>query len=1251
MRKLITTTLLALIICGQIASAEIRDEYWFFAIGSWWNPMAMELTDDNIDTWWNPPPESAFNMFDDFKLDWARMDIHAAGLRVWDDVDIDGDPDLSEANLEYIARMEYTGARVSLTDQAFGVRIRPFSMIAYEESEPGEMCYPEGIRDNEGVSSFPKEYGPDGEHQYIHPFKQLGYPPDPPEEGYLQYFDEYPRYQTDDYDPNPLTGHDVINRDSFIYNTVTDYDSQHHDLVNPYDFYCDDLPENLYYFDVGHEVTQPHFSSHKEGFKYGREEFHLKEESGEIYTPRFVSLVCDNTANEAWLPWWVRKLISPTNPKAYRFKEFDFANVPDGINNSIHWYLSWVNDDVLYSRTTYPWRDYIPACSKEVYIGADKSKKWFFRGQHENDWLYYDYTSKGFPIIQGQLDHIREAARFYQVPGWCIAHAGEDGGTERRCPTPRELRSQVNMFLTYGMKGVIYYLLFSIQPNMTDRSEVLNGLTYTDIYVDEYDEEQYGPLHGQPRTDDYTVTIGVGDDFNYEDYDDPDYIFELSYPNLIDEVIDVNTKLDEVRHSIYTLDNHASVWLGEEESPLPAHRIADYGHNRVSAVPTNDYNDPGGADHGDFIVGWDDEEEEWIHYNSIDVGSFSDYDGVPFFAVSDRYNNWVPDDYPYGTGTYDDPTEKDRVGLYAPGNKILCTYADAPATSALSYDEIIHRFGFDTSFGHALYDFKLANADGRIFEVTPNVVDNWSFESGALYPDDWEQSLSFSPDDTQARIGVKSIKATPAPLTDVSITSDVEPDIYYDLFHGSIYRLGGYIKADGGYDGEAYLKITYYLGNDEIGHIDTPAVTGDTDWAPGEWVWTETIIDPGEADSFGTWGKAKIELIVGSSQSGNVWFDNVCFEDANRIYNGSFKFEDEYNPVLDILDWETLPDGGSTVEAITSGAALFDYRSAAVHPAETLTTWFENTERIYVNPHSEYTMTYWVSPHIDSTPPVLVTLKPYVRFFNSLDEEMYFTGTSPLYGDSYAGTSSWEEGSIRVTPDDFETVHNALPSDPDRKPVFQYPAYVKVGFEASAYGEKEQFDYFLLDGVTFRETNLIKNPSFETDRKGDGYTVDGTIEDKKTPDKWVRDDDMPQFIPPGPADQGFMDLYKMDNYRSWRADANDTYHPAVYSDTINLPAPSLIPPETYNFAGWQRTHGITGVGNGAEYKIKVYDADGSLVNSYSTGINQDNMNYVEREFSGVALPGAGGFAVIETYATGDGGVVDFDCVWLGEPMP
>jgi len=93
-KKLIITTLAVLVLIGQIASAEIRQEYYFFPIGSWWNPMALKLTNTNIDTWWAPPDPDCFDAFNDFKLDWVRIDLHQGGIHFWDNANFDPlDPD------------------------------------------------------------------------------------------------------------------------------------------------------------------------------------------------------------------------------------------------------------------------------------------------------------------------------------------------------------------------------------------------------------------------------------------------------------------------------------------------------------------------------------------------------------------------------------------------------------------------------------------------------------------------------------------------------------------------------------------------------------------------------------------------------------------------------------------------------------------------------------------------------------------------------------------------------------------------------------------------------------------------------------------------------------------------------------------------------------------------------------------------------------------------------------------------------
>jgi len=448
------------ILTVQNAGAEIRQEYWFFPIGSWLIPSTIELKEDNIGTW-AAPDESAYDMFDDFKLDWARAVLAKWGHGFWDNADAgfsnNREVDAMQAEELYLQSLESTGVRISLSGWTFGTRVSAFEMINYfyPSSNLPKMCYHVGIREGEGITSYPKLYGPDGvENEYFHPFKNDG--SEGP--GYPDYYDdEYPEFETNDYVPADAT----TNRDSFIHHTVTEYDDEHHNLTNPYDFYLNIETDNLYYNEAGHEVKQPHFSITKEGTKFAREKYAARgDELGLIYTPRFINFVVDDTGNETWIPYWARRILKDND--LLQPKEFEFANVPDDIDNYLRWYQSWVNDEVLHTRTTYPWRWNMKVNSKDIYVGHEYTDiPWFpYEDEIGTRWERRDYNSHGFPRVYKMLNSIREASRVYQIPAWCTAQVQQENGPgASRHPTSREIRSQVNMLRDerYHILSSVYY--------------------------------------------------------------------------------------------------------------------------------------------------------------------------------------------------------------------------------------------------------------------------------------------------------------------------------------------------------------------------------------------------------------------------------------------------------------------------------------------------------------------------------------------------------------------------------------------------------------------------------------------------------------------------------------------------------------------------------------------------------------------------------------------------------------------------
>jgi len=222
---------LYLLAISVTANAEIKQEYYFFPIGTWLIPpcYGVSTTGINTDTF-NAPPSTCYSMFDDFKLDWVRFALSFSGTRTafWTDRGgapgggPDHIPDEFQCDLKYLDSFASTGVRAQLQTRSLANRISAFRMIMdytypveVEIKNLPKMRYPTGIFEGEGVTPFPERYGPDGVFQYFHPFKNNGiiYP--------TYYENEYPKYDT--YDHN-VYSNDQYNYDAFKYHTVTLYE-------------------------------------------------------------------------------------------------------------------------------------------------------------------------------------------------------------------------------------------------------------------------------------------------------------------------------------------------------------------------------------------------------------------------------------------------------------------------------------------------------------------------------------------------------------------------------------------------------------------------------------------------------------------------------------------------------------------------------------------------------------------------------------------------------------------------------------------------------------------------------------------------------------------------------------------------------------------------------------------------------------------------------------------------------------------
>jgi hypothetical protein len=217
----------------------------------------------------------------------------------------------------------------------------------------------------------------------------------------------------------------------------------------------------------------------------------------------------------------------------------------------------------------------------------------------------------GFPSMEARLSRARDTSLYYDIPYWYVPSADcawldfpEEAGC-KRWKSPREVRANVNMSLTYGAKGIIYL----------------------GIYETPYAKANYDTLldnHGNLREDDYGLVT------YYKGNEDPELI-EITYGYYIDpqllynEFVSLHTKLNTVRNTLQTLTSLDAFRYDD----IPRNLVCDYVGNRDRG--TQDDYPPDYEDSVDFL----------------DFGTFvCPYTGVRYLAVSDRFCNRPPEIFP-----------------------------------------------------------------------------------------------------------------------------------------------------------------------------------------------------------------------------------------------------------------------------------------------------------------------------------------------------------------------------------------------------------------------------------------------------------------------------------------------------------------------------------------------------------------------------------------------------------------------------
>jgi hypothetical protein len=739
----------------------------------------------------------------------------------------------------------------------------------------------------------------------------------------------------------------------------------------------------------------------------------------------------------------------------------------------------------------------------------------------------------GFPSMEARLSRARDTSLYYDIPYWYVPSADcawKDSREEAGCKrwkSPREVRANVNMSLTYGAKGIIYLGLYEPPYAKANYDTLLdnegnlvydNGSTINDGMY----RLVVGYENGKPILGDY-----------------------IEVEDLYNEFVSLHTKLYSVRDTLETTVSLDAFHSFDLANSLPRGLVLDYAGNRTG----RQYYQPDYNEETDFL----------------DFGTFvCPYTGVRYFAVSDRFCNWPP-------ATFPDPTEHDVVTVRHPGRSVTDVYYDL---DDMPYNDIyIPVEGSDHDSGVSEFDFRLDNADGRIFKLDPCLTlapgfewvenpDNvWDFDGGQ----GWIPTVV----DDVSRKGNNSLRLQKNVSTgDWTVSNEARLNIAgigvgpFDVAPGATYRASGYIKAAPGWNGSAKIQVGWFDQNDGPEGLlaATPSVRASTGWLGPAGGWVYTYVDFKIEDIPPAAKKVGLELkLIGGT--GTVWFDEVRLEPLSRVFNGHFEWDGGDWWPGQAFGWGTRLDSPGQKYWRVSPGYESDY-CLKVGAKSGEDNVVRNDEKLYLGKGTDYAVTGWAkrgltSPGVDG--------KAVVEFYTNKDVKFKTKSYVVPTG------GNWHYFTILIKPEDWE-----VPNPGDGT-----PGYVRIGckIEAGSGGDA----YF--DNIELIETNRVPNGSFELAEEGPHW-----------PDRWGYTS--APIVPPG--DPAWSALYDADakyDRRCWRV--------RQPSGNINYESETFVldPSTLYRLDGWIRNFDLPG-GNpnpaGCKLGITVYDGSGNAVGSYST---------------------------------------------------
>jgi|GEM_PF-2284226 len=758
----------------------------------------------------------------------------------------------------------------------------------------------------------------------------------------------------------------------------------------------------------------------------------------------------------------------------------------------------------------------------------------------------------GFPSMEARLSRARETSLEYDIPYWYVPSSDymrnkDDHPTlagVKRWKSPREIRANVNMALTYGARGIVYIAFYNARQGTDEYGEMSETIFDNEgnLKVGNYDLVNYWK-----KQDKLPNTMGY--------YETP-----ITYEELYDELIDINTKLDTVRNVLNTTISLDAFRYDD----VPRSLVCDYEGNR----------DRGEDD--DYPPDY----EECVDF--LDFGTFvCPYTGVRYFAVSDRFCNWPPADFP-------DPPEEDEVTVRHPGRVIFDIYDDDPDPDYFTYFKIAD---LDHGDGVSTFEVELDNADGRIFKLDPCLNYNPGFEDDEnpyAPPPDWtihdgEGFIGgFEITDETARKGDWSLKVYE--LYDgalFKLDNDMELDIGEDVFAGMMYRLSGYIKNSHGSAASAALGVKLEQTVPAI--AGTITINGGTEWAgPDGWVYTYADFEMPEPyenpprDTIWT----QIGVADGDENS-TLWFDEVSLEPLSRVFNGHFEYDGGDCWPGESPGWGSRLGSPGQNYWRSSPGYYGDYCLKVSAKAEEDNV-VRNDEKLYLGKGTNYVVTGWARrgstiQGVDAE----VVVEFYASNGDMFNKKSYVV---PTDGD-------WYRFNVSITPDDWETaIYPIAPNTP--------PAYVRIACKMEAGSGDAYFD-----NIELLETNLAPNGSFELAEEGPHW-----------PDRWGYTGVVPQ---PGPGDPVWSALYDADaryDRRCWRV--------RTPPNNINYASETfMLEPDTqYRLSGWLRNFDVPGgLPNpaGCKLSITLYDDSGGFEGSYSTDkvSNSEEWTYKYKDFT------------------------------------